>query len=54
MHEGTAAYPGDRTSRCPLGRERQLEEVLRVLSDPGGARMVLVRGERGIGRRGAR
>ncbi|WP_275562178.1 LuxR family transcriptional regulator [Streptomyces sp. 5-6(2022)] len=50
MHQGTVAYPGDRTSRCPLGRERQLEEVLRVLSDPGGARMVLVRGERGIGR----
>ncbi|MGW1506744.1 AAA family ATPase [Streptomyces mirabilis] len=46
---GTAAQLHD-TSECLLGRERQLAEIDGCLRDPAGPRLVLVRGERGIGR----
>ncbi|MEU5344933.1 AAA family ATPase [Streptomyces sp. NPDC020766] len=49
VHGGTAASL-DRTSDCLVGRERELDEALGHLSDPGGPRLVLVRGERGAGR----
>lgn len=35
---------------CMLGRERESEEIHDCLSDPDGPRLVLVRGERGVGR----
>ncbi|WP_238432034.1 AAA family ATPase [Streptomyces cavernae] len=46
---GTAARL-DRTDNSLLGRERELEQVHDVLSDPDGPRLVLVRGEHGVGR----
>lgn len=46
---GTAARV-DRTEDCLLGRERESEEIHDCLSDPDGPRLVLVRGERGVGR----
>ncbi|WP_079664528.1 AAA family ATPase [Streptomyces sp. 3214.6] len=46
---GTAARL-DRTNDGLLGRERELEQVHDLLSDPDGPRLVLVRGERGVGR----
>ncbi|MEW2571488.1 AAA family ATPase [Streptomyces sp. NPDC047070] len=49
MHGGTAVSL-DRTAGRPVGRERQLDEVHGRLGDPGGPRLVLVRGERGAGR----
>ncbi|MFH8470676.1 AAA family ATPase [Streptomyces sp. NPDC017991] len=49
LHGGTAVSL-DGTAGRPVGRERQLDEVHGRLSDPGGPRVVLVRGERGAGR----
>ncbi|MFD9430902.1 AAA family ATPase [Streptomyces sp. NPDC060002] len=49
VHGGTAASL-DRTTGCPVGRERELDEVQARLGDPAGPRLVLVRGERGAGR----
>ncbi len=49
LHGGTAVSL-DRTAGRPVGRERQLAEAHGPLSDPGGPRLVLVRGERGAGR----
>ncbi|EGX61511.1 hypothetical protein SZN_02207 [Streptomyces zinciresistens K42] len=46
---GTAARV-DRTDDCLLGRARESEEVHDCLSAPAGPRLVLVRGERGVGR----
>jgi hypothetical protein len=46
---GTAAHV-DRTGDHLLGRERESEEIHDWLSDPDGPRLVLVRGERGVGR----
>ncbi|MFF3205549.1 AAA family ATPase [Streptomyces sp. NPDC002962] len=49
VHGGTAASL-DRTAGCPVGRERESDEVHDRLRDPAGPRTVLVRGERGAGR----
>ncbi|MGW0876165.1 AAA family ATPase [Streptomyces sp. NPDC002740] len=49
VHGGTAASL-DRTTGCPVGRERESDEVQDRLGDPAGPRLVLVRGERGAGR----
>ncbi|MFE9682061.1 AAA family ATPase [Streptomyces sp. NPDC006285] len=49
FHGGTAGSL-DRTAGQPVGHDRELSEVHRLLGDPGGARLVLVRGERGAGR----
>lgn len=49
VHGGTAASL-DRTAGCPVGRERESDEVRGRLGDPAGPRLVLVRGERGAGR----
>ncbi|PSM38029.1 helix-turn-helix transcriptional regulator [Streptomyces dioscori] len=49
LHGGTAVSL-DRSAGRLVGRERQLDEVHGRLSDPGGPRLVLVRGERGVGR----
>ncbi|WP_447041057.1 AAA family ATPase [Streptomyces sp. DSM 118878] len=46
---GTAAHV-DCTDDRLLGRERESEEIHDWLSDPDGPRLVLVRGERGVGR----
>jgi tetratricopeptide (TPR) repeat protein len=46
---GTAARL-HRTDDGLLGRERESEQVHDLLSDPDGPRLVLVRGERGVGR----
>lgn len=46
---GTAARV-DRTNDCLLGREREWDEVQGWLSDPDGPHLLLVRGERGVGR----
>ncbi|WP_123972796.1 AAA family ATPase [Streptomyces sp. Ag109_O5-1] len=40
----------DRTDRRLLGRERESEQVHELLNRPGGPHLVLVRGERGVGR----
>ncbi|MBZ3901871.1 AAA family ATPase [Streptomyces scabiei] len=40
----------DRTSDGLLGRERESEQIDGLLSDPGGPRLVVVRGEQGVGR----
>ncbi|MFE1795501.1 AAA family ATPase [Streptomyces sp. NPDC059517] len=49
LHGGTAVSL-DRTAGRPVGREGQVDEVHGRLGDPDGPRLVLVRGERGIGR----
>ncbi|MFJ9019624.1 AAA family ATPase [Streptomyces sp. NPDC102259] len=49
VHGGTVASL-DRATGCPVGRERELDEVQGRLRDPAGPRLVLVRGERGAGR----
>ncbi|WP_328498006.1 AAA family ATPase [Streptomyces sp. NBC_00414] len=49
LHGGTAVSL-DRTAGRPVGRERQSDEIHGRLSDPDGPRLVLVRGERGVGR----
>ncbi|WP_314416296.1 AAA family ATPase [Streptomyces kroppenstedtii] len=49
LHGGTAVSL-DRTAGRLVGRERQVDEVHGRLSDPEGPRLVLVRGERGVGR----
>ncbi|WP_405770432.1 AAA family ATPase [Streptomyces sp. NBC_00080] len=49
VHGGTAASL-DRAAGCPVGRERESDEVRGRLGDPAGPRLVLVRGERGAGR----
>ncbi|MDR6975133.1 DNA-binding CsgD family transcriptional regulator/tetratricopeptide (TPR) repeat protein [Streptomyces sp. 3330] len=49
VHGGTAASL-DRATGCPVGRERESDEVRDRLGDPAGPRTVLVRGERGAGR----
>ncbi|MEU6031753.1 AAA family ATPase [Streptomyces tauricus] len=49
LHGGTAVSL-DRTAGRPVGHERQSAEAHDRLSDPGGPRLVLVRGERGTGR----
>ncbi|MGW0585348.1 ATP-binding protein, partial [Streptomyces sp. NPDC002920] len=46
---GTAASL-DLATDCLVGRARELDEVHGRLSDPGGPRLLLVRGERGVGR----
>ncbi|WP_405591434.1 AAA family ATPase [Streptomyces sp. NBC_01092] len=46
---GTAARM-DRTEDRLLGREREEHEILGRLTDPDGPRLLLVRGERGVGR----
>ncbi|WP_329242009.1 AAA family ATPase [Streptomyces sp. NBC_01478] len=46
---GTAAGTGPATGRL-VGRERELDVVHGLLTDTGGPRLVLVRGERGAGR----
>ncbi|MGW2523804.1 AAA family ATPase [Streptomyces sp. NPDC001617] len=40
----------DRTDRRLLGRERESEQIHGLLNDPDGPRLVLVGGERGVGR----
>ncbi|MFJ9901237.1 AAA family ATPase [Streptomyces sp. NPDC091280] len=40
----------DRTDRPLLGRERESDQIHDLLNGPGGPRLVLVRGERGVGR----
>ncbi|MFC4642240.1 AAA family ATPase [Streptomyces mangrovi] len=49
MRGGTAASL-DLATDCLVGRARELDEVHGRLSDPGGPRLLLVRGERGVGR----
>ncbi|MEV8544132.1 AAA family ATPase [Streptomyces sp. NPDC051572] len=46
---GTAAGGSPATDGL-MGRERELDVVHGLLTDPGGPRLVLVRGERGVGR----
>ncbi|WOX15187.1 ATP-binding protein [Streptomyces sp. N50] len=41
---------GTAVGDCPVGRERELDEGHGLLTDRGGPRLVLVRGERGSGR----
>ncbi|MDX2693320.1 AAA family ATPase [Streptomyces ipomoeae] len=40
----------DRTGNRLLGRERESEQIDGLLSDPGGPRLVFLRGEHGVGR----
>ncbi|MER5430512.1 AAA family ATPase [Streptomyces sp. NPDC002588] len=49
VRSGTAASV-DRTNGRLFGRERESAEIHGLLSDPHGPRLVLVRGERGVGR----
>ncbi|WP_413761023.1 AAA family ATPase [Streptomyces sp. MMBL 11-3] len=49
LHGGVAVGP-DHADTRPVGRERESDEAHRRLSDPDGPRLVLVRGERGVGR----